>query len=562
MIMNKKTLNISIMKCLCSEYHSVWLIDAKDLNVHVYVADTDNNASGRGETVCRLCSYPQAMEWYIENCIAEQDRQRIRKETAFENICEKISSGESYYIEFNRLCGESTNYYQMHFSRIVSDDDNEKTDCFILGIRDIDVRKKAERDDLTGLYTRQVFFQKAEKLLKDNPDVQYDLMISDIVDFKEINELYGPATGDDILRWAGSMLAPTISDDVVVGRYGGDQFVVLARHEVMQFIVSDENHKSYEALERSNGLPRVNTKFGVYENVKHNRSVISTCDKAHVALNSIKHHYKKAIAFYDDDLRREIEMHRKIESSMHQALEEEQFKVYYQPKHNAVSGKLVGAEALIRWIHPEYGFMSPGDFIPLFEKNGFVVQTDFYVWKRSCLNLKKWRDKGIKTVPISVNASKLTFEQNDLLKRLQSYVTENQLSPEQLHIEITETLMTYDVDALVKKLTAIRSVGYKIELDDFGSGFSSINILSTLPLDVIKLDMSFMKQFGDLKRIKVLAASINLAKELGFKTISEGVERREQCDMLSKLGVDAIQGYYFSKPLPEDEFEEYLIRNT
>ena len=560
--MNNKALNINIMKCLCSEYQSVWLIDARDLNARVYVAASDKNTTENGENVCKLCSYPQAMEWYIENYVAEQDKQRMRKETAFENVYEKLSSDKPYYIEFKRLYDDGSYYYQMYFSKIISDSDNEQTDCFILGIRDIDVGKKAERDDLTGLYTRKAFLQKAEQLLKDNPDVQYDLMISDIVDFKEINEQYGPATGDDILRWAGSMLAPAISDDVIVGRYGGDQFVVLARHELMQFIVSDESHEHYEGLEKSNGLPRVNTKFGVYENVKHNRSVISTCDKAHVALNSIKHHYEKALAYYDDSLRRELEMHRKIESSMHQALKEEQFKVYYQPKHDAVSGKLVGAEALIRWVHPEYGFMSPGDFIPLFEKNGFVVQTDFYVWKRSCMNLKKWRDKGITTVPISVNASKLTFEQDDLLKKLQSYVTENQLSPEQLHIEITETLMTNDVDALVKKLTDIRSAGYRIELDDFGSGFSSINILSTLPLDVIKLDMSFMKQFGDSKRTKVLAASINLAKELGFKTVSEGVERKEQCDMLSDLGVDAIQGYYFSKPIPEDEFEEYLRKNT
>lgn len=557
--MNIENLNEKIVDCFCKEFQSVWIIDANDLSMCIFKADENASIPDSIETVINFNSYAKARLWYIDNCIVESDRKRLTEQTALENICANIMFGEPYYIEYSRISGNTINYNQLFYAML--DGDKGKVNHFALGFRDIDVRKKAERDDLTGLYTRQVFFQKAEALLKKNKNVQYDLMISDIVDFKEINETYGANVGDDVLRWVGSYLAPSISEEVLVGRYGGDQFVVLARHEFMQLINSDSSSASFIKAEKNNNLPDTVVKFGIYENVEHDKSILSICDKAHIALNSIKHSYSKMYAQYDDKLKRELEVNRKIEGSMHQAIEDEQFKVYYQPKHDALTGKLVGAEALVRWIHPEYGFMSPGDFIPLFEKNGFVVETDYYVWKRTCKNLRRWQSKGIKTVPISVNASKLTFAQPELLRDLQKVVDENNVSPEYLHLEITETMMTDDIDSLVKKMTAVRAIGYQIELDDFGSGYSSLNILSALPLDVVKLDMSFMREFGDPKRAKVLAACIKLAKDLGYKTVSEGVELKEQCELLSILGVDAIQGYYYSKPLPEDEFEEYMIKN-
>lgn len=554
--MEKGILNEKIIACLGSEFQSLWLINVKDNTMSTYMVNEQETIPGSVEAVGKLSTYEQARVWYINNCVVDQDKQRMFEHTDMKYICPRITGGKSFFVEYSRINSGNVNYNQLVYSGIFSDDG--ELEIIILGFRDIDVRKSAERDDLTGLYTRPVFFQKAEQLLRDMPDTQFDLMISDIVDFKEINETYGAKVGDEVLKWAGNFLAPAISDDILVGRYGGDQFVVMTTHDKMQMMHQKDSVIDFMSAEKDNGLPNTVVKFGIYENVRHDKSIISTCDKAHMALNTIKHSYGKMTATYNDMMKEELETHRKIESSMHAALAEEQFKVYYQPKHDATTGKLIGAEALIRWIHPEYGFMSPGDFIPLFEKNGFVVEIDYFVWKKTCENLRKWQDMGIKTVPISVNASKLTFDQPNLLRDWQTVVDSYNISPDLLHIEITETLMADDVDALVRKLAAIRTVGYQIELDDFGSGYSSINILSSLPLDIVKLDMSFMKQFGDAKKSKVLAACIKLAKDLGYRTVSEGVEMEEQRDMLSILGVDAIQGYYFSKPLPQDDFEEYL----
>lgn len=548
----------NIINRLCYEFQSIWIIDIKDLSMTIFRDGSDRHVEETVSTVKNMGAYLVARKWYVEQCIVPQDRERVFAQTDPDLIISKIKDGNPYSLEYSRIINGVANYNQCYFAKFEPDD--EELQHFILGFRDVDVRKKAELDDLTGVYTRQVFFQKAEALLKDHPERQFDLMISDIVDFKGINELYGSAIGDEILRRYGNVLAMGISDEVLVGRYGGDQFVLLSSHEFIEAAAKAENQSWFFKDDIAPKLPKTVVKFGVYQNVKHDKSLISTCDKAHLALNSIKHQYDKMIAVYDDSLRHSLDVERKIEGSMYDALEQGQFKVFYQPKHDTITGALVGAEALIRWVHPEYGFMSPADFIPLFERNGFIVQADYYVWKRTCSNLRRWIDAGIRVVPISVNSSKLTFKQENMLDYLGEITDQFDIDPSLIHLEITETLMEDDTDALVARLQEIKAKGYQIELDDFGSGYSSLNILSALPLDVVKLDMSFMKQFGDEKRAKVLAACIKLAKELGYKTVSEGVELEEQNGVLAHLGVDAIQGYYYSKPLPEEEFEKYMIQ--
>ncbi len=554
--MNNERVNEVILQSMCMEFQSIWIIHTQNQTMETYYVNEGECIPQSVETARAMNHYDTARLWYIQNHIVENDRERMTWQTSPENILKATEGNVPYFVEYNRVKEGRVNYNQLYYARLKPEPG--EPEAILLGFRDIDIRKKAEIDELTGLYTRQSFFERAEELVRSMPETQFDVMLSDIVDFKEINELYGSDVGDAVLQWAGAFLASGITETFLAGRYAGDQMVVLAPHEMIQHISSPESHKNFLEQERNNGLPEVTIKFGIYENVKRTKTILSTCDKAHAALNSIKHRYDCYFAYYDDTIRKSLENLRRIESCMNQALDEEQFKVYYQPKHNARTGALVGAEALVRWIHPEYGFMSPGDFIPIFERNGFVKEVDSYVWRRTCKNLRRWMDKGIRTVPISVNCSKLTFELPNLLNRMQNAVEMYELNPKQLHIEITETLMTNDAELLVKKLSSLRMVGYQIELDDFGSGYSSLNVLSALPLDVVKLDMSFMKEFGDEKRSKVLVACINLAKELGYKTISEGVETEDQKNTLGILGVDNIQGYYFSKPMPEDEFEEYM----
>lgn len=558
--MVRENINEELIKVFCKEFQAIWLIDIRDMTFEVFSSEEQRDIAGSEKFVSSMKFYDQALQWYIDECVLDYSKMRVSEETNIENVLERTKDGKPFFVEYGRVFNDSKNYNQLCFDRI--NDENGELQYVVLGFRDIDVRKKAEIDDLTGLLTRHAFLKKAEEMMAEYPDEQFDVIISDIVDFKKFNETYGSKTADDILRWEGRFLLDMRTDDMLIGRYGGDQMVIFGAHGSMLMVSSDDSRDRFYESEKHNGLPDIVIKFGAYFDIRHDQSVLASCDMAHMALNSIKRHYVKDMALYDDKMKNRLDKQRRIEESMHDSLKNGDFKVYYQPKHEAKTGKLIGAEALIRWIHPEYGFMSPADFIPLFEQNGFIVENDMYVLRKTCENLRRWNNKGIAIVPISINMSKMSMSNLSVDDDLKWHVVKNGLTPSMLHIEITETLMLDDVDEFIVKLNQIREAGFEIELDDFGAGYSSINILSTLPIDVVKLDMSFMRQFGDTKRSKVLAACVNLAKELGFKTVSEGVEHKEQSDILGDLGVDAIQGYYYSKPLPEEEFERYLIKNS
>jgi len=557
--MVRNQINDKLIKVLCKDFQSVWLVKLEDMSLEIFSSSSQQSIEDCERQAAMIASYDEARLWYINNYVVAHSKARVLEATKIENVLEKTENGEAFFVEYGRVMDDITNFNQLWYDRIYNDEGN--LEFILMGFRDIDVRKSAEVDDLTGLLTRQAFFKKAEEMLNDSPDEQFDIIISDIVDFKKINETYGAKIADDILKWEGNYLASMRMDGMLAGRYGGDQMAIFGTHGAIIKLTSDTYRDNFYKNKSENGLPDIIVKFGIYLDIPHEQSLIASCDKAHMALNSIKRHYDKDYAIYDDKIKNQIDKKRIIEDSMHESLNNGDFKVFYQPKHDAKTGKMVGAEALMRWIHPKYGFMSPADFIPQFEQNGFIVENDKYVWKRTCENLRRWEARGIDTVPISINISKMSMANISIEDDLQWHVVRNGLNPSKLHIEITETLMADDVDALIKKLNAIRDAGFEIELDDFGAGYSSINILSTLPIDVVKLDMSFMKQFGDSKRSKVLVACVNLAKELGFKTVSEGVELKEQRDVLDNLGVDAIQGYYYSKPLPEEEFEKYMINN-
>lgn len=552
--MNKEYLDKLIIEFLSNEYQSIWFCDVESKKISLYSINSSIIIPDAMEVIGKEAMYEDARDWYISKYVMEDQREEIEIETEFDNIVAKLTTNDRFIINFRRVLNDNINYNQLFFAKINKEQDELK--YFIFGFRDYDYKRIAEKDELTGIYNRTGFFWHAENMMKKNPDKEYDLILSDFVNFKNFNETYGAKAGDQLLAQAGRYIQNIIGEDSLAGRYGGDQFVVLLNHEKYEEFVNDTLFD--DSPEARRNLPNVEVKFGVCLNVDLEKSMMIYCDRAHVAVNTIKHKYGERVAVFNDDIQDMIEKQRKIEADMQAALDEGQFKVYYQPKHDTVSGKIVGGEALVRWIHPQYGFMSPADFIPVFERNGFIVKLDSYVFERTCENLRRWMDEGKPIVPISVNASKLTVENQGMVYLVNKAMRKNNVPGNLIHIEITESLMSDDPETLIRRLEPLKGRGLQVELDDFGAGYASINMLSTLPLDVIKLDMSFMKQFGDLKRAKVLEGCVNLAKSLGYKTVSEGVETEEQLDALRKLGVDIIQGYYFSKPLPENEFEEYL----
>ena len=566
----------AIVEALSSEYSDVFWLDL----------ETDRSIALKAKGVVikdymnHVRAYSKVMDDYISRFVHEDDKTATLWNLSAENILDKIKSkGEfvytyrviyegkvKHYQAFYKLV-EGTNLYNSFIitglkdiGDIVALEEKHRKDIDKLK-KDIDDSKKTvsalEIDQLTGVYTRQAFLHKAGLLLKYDLDTEYDIIVSDIQDFKQINEKYGTKIGDEILKSIGKFFNELDDTKCIIGRYGADQFALLIEHQV---IVDNDFYKNFDMKKRFDAsLPEFVNNIGIYPNVDHKIPVITLCDLAHLAIDKIRNRYDECIAIYDDELKKEIEVKRTIENNMHKALVNNEFRVFYQPKHSAVTGELIGAEALIRWIHPKYGFMSPGDFIPIFEETGFVTEADIFVWNRTCQNLKKWTDNGLKVVPVSVNASKLDFLKKDFEERLNKGVRDNQVSPDLLHIEVTESQMAHDSDRLINSLSYLRYHGFKIELDDFGAGFSSLNVLSTLPIDVVKLDMAFMSEMEDLKKNMVLQACVDLSRNLGFETISEGVETKEQLEKLKIIGVDAIQGYYYSRPLSEEDFEAYLV---
>lgn len=288
------------------------------------------------------------------------------------------------------------------------------------------------------------------------------------------------------------------------------------------------------------------------------------CDRALLALRSVKGSYSNKLAYYDGSLRNRLLDEQELIGSMQAAIDREEFVLYFQPQYNYDTGELVGAEALVRWNHPTRGMLSPGVFIPLFENNGFISTLDEYIWEHSCRTMRRWLDDADRLVPvsISVNISRLDIYNPNLCQTLKSLVEKYSLPPSYLKLEITESAYMETPEQLIEVVSTLQSMGFTVEMDDFGSGYSSLNTLKDVPVDVLKLDMKFLSiGDNDSRGGNILSSIIRMARWLQLPVIAEGVETKEQADYLNSIGCSFMQGYYFSKPVPDPEFEALLINS-
>ena len=411
---------------------------------------------------------------------------------------------------------------------------------------------RLETDSLTGLYSSEFFYHTVEEVLAANPNEQYDVVCSDIEHFRILNDRYGTAQCNSFLRTVANDLNERIPGLIFGGRIGPDVFAFLLHHR----------EESWDGILTPKGeegrYSRFTVKYGIFANVDHTLSGSAICDRATLAIKNIKKKFGIRVAWYDNAMREMQMREHQIEETMEAALDERQFLIYYQPKHNLHTDKAGGAEALVRWIHPDMGFISPGQFIPLFERNGFITNLDFYIWDEVCRELRHCIDNGLPVVPVSVNASRRDFEITDLAVQIAAIADKYSLPHELLHIELTESISSFKPEQIVRALAELHDNGFSIELDDFGSGYSSLTSLNTLSLDVMKIDMSLIRHATATKDYSILRFATLLADGMRLKTVVEGVETAEQVAALRVLGCDYIQGYYFSKPLPVNEYEEYL----
>ena len=426
---------------------------------------------------------------------------------------------------------------------------------------DASIINATETDSLTGLYIKEYFYEYSNRADRYAPDKPMDAAVVNINRFHLVNELRGRAGGNEVLRTVADYLRGAA---VEAAGYA-------CRGEADAFYLYLPHRESYEdlvggvtaALETLIHGAHISVRVGVYSNVDKSVPIDQRFDRANLASAPLRSSYESRVAIYDEKTHERELYNERLLEEMDEALATNQFKVFYQPKYDITGDKpvLCSAEALVRWIHPELGFISPGDFIPAFEEHGLINKLDLYVWREAAAQIRRWRDKFGMTVPVSVNVSRVDLQTVNFESELVNIVKDNGISFSDLLLEITESAYTENEESIVKTVAQLRETGFKIEMDDFGSGYSSLNMLTAMPIDALKLDMRFVRHLtADSKDIRMVQLMVDIAGFLSVPVIAEGVETEEQVQLLRECGCDVVQGYYFSKPVPADDFEKFITR--
>ena len=425
---------------------------------------------------------------------------------------------------------------------------------------DRDLLRWTERDRLTGLYNKEFFYRYCEQLDQHHRDYPTDAIVLNISHFHVINDRYGRTYGDEVLRRIAEKLLSLMEETGgIVSRNEGDNFQIYAPHrEDWGNLLSEISAALNEDGQREN---RIRLRMGIYSNVDKSLDLARRFDRAKLAADSVRGSVTRVVGLYDASMHEKEMLAEQLVEDFPAAIREQQFQIFYQPKFDVRPAEpiLDSAEALVRWQHPTLGMISPGLFIPLFETNGLIQTLDQYVWAKAAAQVREWKERFHTALPVSINVSRIDLFDPDLVEKLESIVRENRLSHDDLHLEITESAYTENAEQITSTVRRLRDLGFRIEMDDFGSGYSSLNMLSTLPIDSLKLDMQFIRNaFRDRKDTRLLEVMIQLAASFEVPTIAEGVETAEQMFTLKMMGCDIVQGYYFSRPLPAVEFEAFI----
>ncbi len=425
-----------------------------------------------------------------------------------------------------------------------------------------EIIQSTERDRLTHLYTYEYFLRYVETYDRHSEGRPMDALVVDINRFQLINERYGKQYGDVILqRLADRIRTAARAVGGVSCRRSGDSFYLYCPHL-----------DSYEDLVPlfSEGLSgenteadRVSLRIGVYPNVDRSLEIERRFDRAKKAADTLRGSRVQSVSLYDEALHA-AQMHReRLLEDFRPSLDRKDFRVYLQPKYDVRPEKpvLASAEALVRWVHPSLGLISPADFIPLLEESGLILELDSYVWRETAALIRGWKDRLGISVPVSVNVSRIDMLSSDIQGIFRQILTDYRLTPDGLILEITESAYTGNAEQVISVVNNLRGpeLGFRIEMDDFGTGYSSLGMLTHLPIDALKLDMSFVRSaFRGTRDVRMIRLIIDIAEYLGVPVIAEGVETEEQMRTLREMGCDLVQGYYFSRPVPPEDFEKFF----
>ena len=420
-----------------------------------------------------------------------------------------------------------------------------------------DLRFAALKDRMTGIYNSVGFRKKAREMLKDNPSGKYRVYVGNVNKLKSVNDLYGSESGDKVLCYIAKRLSDFVEGKGLCARFGGGVFSVFLEDkeeyikEFSTLFTSDVRHLGID-------FP-ITIRYGFYKIDDNSMDIGSVTNLCTYAADMATDRTQNTFVEFTDSMKNEMKIETDITLNMKGAMEKGEFVLFMQPQYNHKSGKIVGAEALSRWKKPDGSLVSPGVFIPVFEKNGFIKALDKYVWESVFKLVSEWEKSDVLHVPVSVNISRISLETDDIVDTIAVLSKKYPINKNNLYFEITESAYMKNQDEIVDRVTRIRNLGYKIAMDDFGSGYSSLNSLKDIPLDVLKLDMGFLRGGTNVERgNNIIAYMVDMAKALQLKIVAEGVETKEQADFLTERGCDVIQGFYYAKPMPLFDYEEKL----
>lgn len=448
-------------------------------------------------------------------------------------------------------------------------DSQKKAYGYILKLNDIteELNKASEElfdsthDALTGLLTRDAFYSETEKILKSDPNSQYYMICTNIKNFKLVNDLFGSEKGDEFLKEFAKKLKNTQYKTILTGRITGDRFAILLNKTEVDEVDALQKIKELENFTVSLNY-KLHIFVGIYKITDINENVSSMFDKAVLAIKNISENYSVNVAYYDNDMLSILKKNREVINAFYDALNNNHFKMYLQPQVRCSDEKVVGAEALVRWETEKGVIHSPASFIKILEDNGLIHELDKFIWEQAVQLLQKWQLLGIDH-HISVNVSTRDFYLIPLYETFTSLVTKYGIPPQKLKLEITETALVHDLKRHKQIITDLQKFGFTIEMDDFGSGYSSLTILKNISINILKIDMMFLSKTKHKERSKkILESVIKMAQKLGIKIIVEGVEDKEQAEFLRNLNCDFFQGYLYSKPITVANFESNYISKT
>lgn len=418
-----------------------------------------------------------------------------------------------------------------------------------------ELRYKAERDSLTGIWNQDTFFKAVNRLLEEPDRGKTAMIMMDIDKFKVVNEIFGMEGGNNALALVGQVLRRILGTNGYYARMYADVFCMAVPYQtdddlisLMVRIINTLSSRDYDYM--------LVPCFGICRIPDGPIGSTKLVEMAGYAHKAVKAAAGRQWAFYDETMRSNVIEQKQIESEMEHALRSGQFQVYLQPKYSLPGQKVEGAEALVRWIHPQKGLIPPGKFIPLFEENGFIMHLDYFVWEETCKLIRKWIDEGKDPFPISVNVSRMHIYDQNLQETLIRLTEKYNIPRELFELELTETMFPDNTQALLSMMHGLQESGFVLAMDDFGSGYSSLNMLKDMPLDVLKIDCEFFGETEEEKRGRtVVRHTVAMAHALEMRVVAEGVETESEADFLSETGCDTAQGFYFARPIPIKEFE-------